>query len=110
MNRLNKRSIINISLQLTEEDFLEAEMLEELQLGHNQLTSLGGDATGINSALYPLKSLKGLNLTHNNLNEFSFSSIRGLKELRLLDLSNNKIRRLMRVRLTTEVIKRNKNY
>ncbi|XP_014209108.1 insulin-like growth factor-binding protein complex acid labile subunit [Copidosoma floridanum] len=87
---------------LAEEDFLDAEMLEDLELGHNSLTSLGGETTGANSALYPLKSLKCLNLTHNNLNQFSFSSIRGLRELRLLDLSNNKISRLMRGRRTIE--------
>ncbi|OXU20561.1 hypothetical protein TSAR_011477 [Trichomalopsis sarcophagae] len=94
---------------LTEDDFLEAEMLEDLELGHNKLTSLGGDgnvntdgATTANSALYPLKSLKCLNLTHNELSEFSFSSIRGLRELRMLDLSSNKIGRLLRGRSPTE--------
>ncbi|XP_031779983.1 insulin-like growth factor-binding protein complex acid labile subunit isoform X2 [Nasonia vitripennis] len=94
---------------LTEDDFLEAEMLEDLELGHNKLTSLGGDGnvnadgtTTANSALYPLKSLKCLNLTHNELSEFSFSSIRGLRELRMLDLSSNKIGRLLRGRSPTE--------
>jgi Leucine-rich repeat (LRR) protein len=91
-------------------DFVEAEMLEDLELGHNSLRSLGGDGnanadgTGsTNSALYPLKSLKCLNLTHNDLHEFSFASIRGLRELRLLDLSSNKISRLLRGRSPTEV-------
>lgn len=97
-------------LQLTEDDFLEAEMLEDLELGHNKLRSLGGDGnvnaegtSTANSALYPLKSLKCLNITHNELSEFSFSSIRGLRELRMLDLSNNKIGRLLRGRSPTEV-------
>lgn len=86
-------------------------MLEDLELGHNSLKSLGGeksinpDGTLSNSALYPLKSLKSLNLTHNDLPEFSFSSIRGLRELRLLDLSNNKVTRLLRRRSPTEVNK-----
>ncbi|XP_014223414.1 chondroadherin-like protein isoform X2 [Trichogramma pretiosum] len=94
---------------LHEDDFIEAEMLEDLQLGHNALTSLGGvtsvtpeETTTSNSALYPLKSLKCLNLTHNNLREFSFTSIRGLRELKMLDLSNNKIQRLTRGRAPTE--------
>ncbi|CAB0029739.1 unnamed protein product [Trichogramma brassicae] len=95
--------------KLHEDDFIEAEMLEDLQLGHNALTSLGGvtsvtpeETTTSNSALYPLKSLKCLNLTHNNLREFSFTSIRGLRELKMLDLSNNKIQRLTRGRAPTE--------
>ncbi|XP_066598981.1 insulin-like growth factor-binding protein complex acid labile subunit [Prorops nasuta] len=91
--------------ELKAEDFIEAEMLEDLELGHNSLKSLGdikGDGTGGNSALYPLRSLKCLNLTHNELREFSFASLRGLRELRLLDLSNNKIFRLLKGRLPSE--------
>ncbi|XP_017893041.1 platelet glycoprotein V [Ceratina calcarata] len=94
--------------ELTEEDFVEAEMLEELQIGHNSLKSLGGagggngDGNGGNSVLYPLRSLKCLNLTHNELTDFSFASLRGLRELRLLDLSNNKIAHLHRGRTPSE--------
>ncbi|XP_076767001.1 leucine-rich repeat-containing larval translucida [Xylocopa sonorina] len=94
--------------ELTEEDFLEAEMLEDLQLGYNSLKSLGGpgsgngDGNGGNNVLYPLRSLKCLNLTHNELREFSFASLRGLRELRLLDLSNNKIAQLHRGRTPSE--------
>lgn len=81
--------------------------MEDLQVGHNSLRSLTGSINGnaFNSALYPLKALKCLNLTHNELTEFSFSSLRGLHELRLLDLSNNKIRLLQRHsnKLPTEV-------
>ncbi|KAJ8672595.1 hypothetical protein QAD02_003854, partial [Eretmocerus hayati] len=94
---------------LNDDDFLEAEMLEDMQLGHNFLRSLGGDgsftaegASITTSALYPLKSLKTLNLTHNELGNFSFASIRGLNELRLLDLSNNRISRLKRGRPPAE--------
>lgn len=81
---------------------MEAEKLEDLELGHNSLKSLGGssigggDGNGHSSALWPLKSLKSLNLTHNELSEFSFVTLRGLKELRLIDLSNNRIARLYR--------------
>lgn len=94
--------------ELTEEDFLEAEMLEDLELGHNSLKSLGGtvggsgDGNGGNSVLYPLRSLRSLNLTHNELREFSFASLRGLRELRMLDLSNNRIARLHRGRTPSE--------
>ncbi|XP_033224857.1 insulin-like growth factor-binding protein complex acid labile subunit [Belonocnema kinseyi] len=87
--------------ELTDEDFVEVENLEDLELGHNSLKSLGGDGNESDegnghSALYPLKSLKCLNLTHNELREFSFASLRGLRELRLFDISNNKIARLLR--------------
>lgn len=95
-------------LQLNADDFIEAEMLEDLELGHNSLKSLGGadgDGNG-SSALYPLRSLKCLNLTHNELREFSLASLRGLRELRLLDLSNNQITRLHRGRPSSEVSKR----
>ncbi|KAL2725737.1 insulin-like growth factor-binding protein complex acid labile subunit [Vespula maculifrons] len=91
--------------ELNEEDFVEVEMLEDLELGHNSLKSLGGtneDGSGANSALYPLRSLKCLNLTHNELREFSFASLRGLRELRMLDLSDNRIARLRRGRTPSE--------
>jgi len=80
-------------------------MLEDLQLGHNSLKSLGsadGDGNG-SSSLYPLRSLKCLNLTHNELREFSLASLRGLRELRLLDLSSNRIAKLHRERPSSEV-------
>lgn len=89
--------------KLNADDFIEAEMLEDLELGHNSLKSLGGaDGDGNGSALYPLRSLKCLNLTHNELREFSLASLRGLRELRLLDLSNNRIARLHRGRPSSE--------
>ncbi|KAH0955234.1 hypothetical protein HN011_011817 [Eciton burchellii] len=90
--------------ELNADDFLEAEMLEDLQLGHNSLKSLGsadGDGNG-SSSLYPLRSLKCLNLTHNELREFSLASLRGLRELRLLDLSSNRIAKLHRERPSSE--------
>nr|XP_012232775.1 PREDICTED: leucine-rich repeats and immunoglobulin-like domains protein 1 [Linepithema humile] len=89
--------------ELNADDFIEAEMLEDLELGHNSLKSLGSaDGDGNGSALYPLRSLKILNLTHNELREFSLASLRGVRELRLLDLSNNRIARLHRGRPSSE--------
>ncbi|KAL6258650.1 hypothetical protein P5V15_010603 [Pogonomyrmex californicus] len=87
--------------ELNADDFLETEMLEDLELGYNSLKSLGGDGNG-SSALYPLRSLKCLNLTHNELREFSLASLRDLRELRLLDLSNNRIARLHKGRPSFE--------
>lgn len=74
-------------LQLAEDDFAEAERLEFLQLGFNQLTSL-------NSSLLPLRNLRFLNITHNLLPEFSLQDIRGLRYLNIVDLSYNKIAKL----------------
>ncbi|XP_011882957.1 PREDICTED: leucine-rich repeats and immunoglobulin-like domains protein 1 [Vollenhovia emeryi] len=90
--------------ELNANDFLEAELLEDLELGHNSLKSLGGVDNDVNgsSALYPLRSLKCLNLTHNELREFSLASLRGLRELKMLDLSNNRIARLHRGRPSSE--------
>ncbi|KDR18629.1 Podocan-like protein 1 [Zootermopsis nevadensis] len=68
-------------------EFTELDSLEDLQLGHNQLISLNG-------SLAPLRSLRCLNLTNNLLQEFSLQDIQGLKRLRIIDLSYNKISHL----------------
>nr|CAD7454215.1 unnamed protein product [Timema tahoe] len=72
---------------LSEDDFTELENLEDLQLGNNLLPSLNG-------SLLPLRSLRYLNLSHNLLEEFSLQEIRGLRRIRILDLSDNRISRL----------------
>ncbi|XP_048510851.1 insulin-like growth factor-binding protein complex acid labile subunit isoform X2 [Athalia rosae] len=90
--------------ELSEDDFTEAESLEDLQLGHNSIKSLGrgiGNENG-NSALLSLRSLRCLNLTHNELREFSFSDLRGLRKLHLVDLSHNRIAELVKGRTATE--------
>ncbi|KAF5301243.1 hypothetical protein FQR65_LT00943 [Abscondita terminalis] len=69
---------------LTKEDFLETSSLHCLCLGNNYVTS-------INNSLSPLRSLNILNLTHNLLTEFSLQEIKGLLNLRTVDLSHNKI-------------------
>ncbi|KAK4877356.1 hypothetical protein RN001_009862 [Aquatica leii] len=72
---------------LTKEDFLETSSLHCLCLGNNYVTS-------VNNSLSPLRSLTILNLTHNLLTEFSLQEIKGLLNLRTVDLSHNKINAL----------------
>jgi Leucine-rich repeat (LRR) protein len=77
----------SVCLQLLSDEFTELDSLEDLQLGHNQLISLNG-------SLAPLRSLRCLNLTNNLLQEFSLQDIQGLRRLRIIDLSYNKISHL----------------
>lgn len=70
--------------QLAEDEFAEADKLADLDIAYNQLKSLNG-------SLRSLKNLRYLNLTHNLLTEFSLQEIKGLKELSVIDLSQNKI-------------------
>ncbi|KAJ8890618.1 hypothetical protein PR048_010127 [Dryococelus australis] len=74
-------------LQLSADDFLELEQLEDLRLENNRLRSLNG-------SLLPLRSLRYLNVSNNQLTEFSLQEIRGLKNIRVLDLSYNSISQL----------------
>lgn len=73
--------------QLATNEFAEAESLQFLQLGYNKLTSLNG-------SLLPLRALRFLNLTHNQLVEFSMQEIKGLRKLMIVDLSYNRITKL----------------
>ena len=72
---------------MSQDEFNDLDSLEDLQLGHNQLTSLNG-------SLAPLRSLRCLNLTNNLFEEFSLQEIRGLRRLRIIDLSHNRVSRL----------------
>lgn len=72
---------------LAEDEFIETERLETLDLASNLIRS-------INGSLLPLKSMRICNISRNLLSEFSLNEIRGLKELRVLDLSFNKIEKL----------------
>lgn len=74
-------NFINI---LTEDDFREAESLVHLSLGCNKIKQL-------NNSLIGLRNLQYLNITENELEEFSFEEIIGLEKLSGIDLSFNKI-------------------
>lgn len=62
-------------------------MIEVLELSNNYIRSL-------NKSLLPLTQLSEINLSFNNMTEFSLAEIKGLKELKLVDLSHNKISKL----------------
>lgn len=59
-------------------------MIEVLELSNNCIRHL-------NHSLLPLTQLSEVNLSFNNITEFSLTEIKGLKELKLVDLSHNKI-------------------
>lgn len=79
--------MILIFCKLADDDFAETEIMDDVQMGHNHLKQL-------NKAFLPMRKLRSLNLTHNHLQEFSLQEIRGLQNLRIVDLSHNKINRL----------------
>lgn len=63
-------------------------MLESLMLSHNRITTF-------NSSLLYLKKLNFVNVSYNLMEEFSFHEIFGLEELRSIDLSHNKIKKVI---------------
>jgi len=79
--------------QLYTDEFAEAVRLEALFLGHNQLTSLNGSLTSA-------KRLKEFNATHNQFEIFSMAELRGPDYLEYVDLSHNRISRLLVSRRT----------
>lgn len=62
-------------------------MIEVLELSNNCIKHL-------NKSLLPLTQLSEINLSYNNISEFTFGEIKGLKGLKLVDLSHNKISKL----------------
>uniref|UniRef100_A0A1B6E451 LRRCT domain-containing protein n=1 Tax=Clastoptera arizonana TaxID=38151 RepID=A0A1B6E451_9HEMI len=92
LSRLRKVKYLSLNSNnlsdLAEDDFAEADRLEELEIGFNKLKSL-------NLSLLPLKELQILNLTNNLLEEFSLQEILGLHKLNTVDLSHNKITKLI---------------
>lgn len=73
--------------QLASDEFEEATMIEVLELSNNCIKHL-------NRSLLPLTQLSEINLSFNKMTEFSFAEIKGLKELKLVDLSHNAISKL----------------
>lgn len=73
---------------LAEDEFLEAENIEQLSLGFNEIESL-------NSSLQRIRALTFLNLTANRMTVFSLQEIHGLQRLKMVDLSYNRIGRLV---------------
>lgn len=73
--------------QLASDEFEEATMIEVLELSNNCIKHL-------NKSLLPLTQLSEINLSYNNMSEFSLTEVKGLKQLKLVDLSHNKISKL----------------
>lgn len=69
---------------MASDEFEEATMIEVMELSNNCIKNL-------NKSLLPLTQLSEINLSYNNLTEFSFTEVKGLKELKLVDLSHNRI-------------------
>lgn len=72
---------------MASDEFEEASMIEVLELSNNCIKHL-------NKSLLPLTQLSEINLSYNKLTEFSLAEIKGLKELKLVDLSHNTISKL----------------
>lgn len=72
---------------MASDEFKESTMIEVLELSNNCIRYL-------NHSLLPLTQLSEINLSFNNITEFSLAEIKGLKELKLVDLSHNKISKL----------------
>lgn len=72
---------------MASDEFEEASMIEVLELSNNCIKHL-------NKSLLPLTQLSEINLSYNKIAEFSLAEIKGLKELKLVDLSHNTISKL----------------
>ncbi|KAH8378589.1 hypothetical protein KR009_000075 [Drosophila setifemur] len=73
---------------LAQDEFASCDKIENLQLGCNHIRSL-------NSSLLPILKLKTANFSFNDLEEFSMAELHGLRSLKTLHLSNNRIHRLL---------------
>ncbi|CAD7003956.1 unnamed protein product [Ceratitis capitata] len=72
---------------LRQDDFLECQMLEDIDFSVNHIKSLNG-------SLLPMSRLRRANISYNEIEEFSMNEIRGLVTLHYLILNNNKIKHL----------------
>ncbi|KAH8375183.1 hypothetical protein KR200_000790 [Drosophila serrata] len=91
------RNAVNLSEVLAEnneleylarDEFASCDKVENLQLGCNHIRSL-------NSSLLPITKLKFANFSFNDIEEFSMAELHGLRSLRTLSLSSNRIERLL---------------
>ncbi|XP_022214179.2 leucine-rich repeat-containing G-protein coupled receptor 6 [Drosophila obscura] len=73
---------------LAQDEFQACVRLDTLILANNHIRSL-------NSSLLPMVKLKNANFSFNDLEEFSMEELHGLRLLRNLDLSHNRIARLL---------------
>ncbi|XP_049833160.1 leucine-rich repeat and death domain-containing protein 1 [Schistocerca gregaria] len=83
--------------ELSSDEFMDLENMEDLQLGHNCLSVLNG-------SLLPLRSLRCVNLTHNLFENMTLREITGLRNLRVIDLSHNQIRHLSSGPMTQNLV------
>lgn len=79
---------INQIEYLAEDEFAECEILEELYANDNLIPS-------INGSILPLKSLIVANFSYNVITEFALKDIAGLSNLLKLDLTHNRIEKLI---------------
>uniref|UniRef100_A0A1A9WD08 Uncharacterized protein n=1 Tax=Glossina brevipalpis TaxID=37001 RepID=A0A1A9WD08_9MUSC len=87
INLIEFHAFNNNIKSLAHNEFEMATKLGEIYFAHNQIKSLNG-------SLLPLQMLHRANFSYNLIEEFSIDEIRGLLNLRQLDLSNNHIRKL----------------
>ncbi|XP_059485738.1 leucine-rich repeat protein SHOC-2 isoform X2 [Neocloeon triangulifer] len=81
-NRIN-RLLSRVEMQNVVES-LDSPNLNELRLGHNELSTLDGFLLG-------LRSLQNLDLSHNRLRHLPPDELVGLDNLKFLDISHNQI-------------------
>lgn len=73
---------------LAQDEFASCYQIDNLLMSCNHIRSL-------NSSLLPILKLKRANFSFNDMEEFSMGEIHGLRSLKFLVLSNNRIQRLL---------------
>ncbi|EDV97032.1 leucine-rich repeat and death domain-containing protein 1 [Drosophila grimshawi] len=73
---------------LAQDEFLASWQMETLHLACNHIGSL-------NYSLHPMLKLKIGNFSFNDIEEFSMEELHGLRSLKMVDLSYNRIKRLL---------------
>ncbi|XP_016956021.1 leucine-rich repeat-containing G-protein coupled receptor 6 [Drosophila biarmipes] len=73
---------------LSQDEFASCANVESLLMASNHIKSL-------NSSLLPILKLKAANFSFNDIEEFSMAELHGLRSLKTLQLSSNRIQRLL---------------